>query len=63
MMNWFMLQIADTFFLRLAVCSTETTSEDIALAWQVVQEAHQHIQSQHSSDTDKPITNGAVKTG
>lgn len=57
-------QVADTYFLRLAVCSTLTTSEDISLAWQVIQEAQQKIQSRYDAAAAKPTqTNGEVKTG
>uniref|UniRef100_A0A914X7V8 Aromatic-L-amino-acid decarboxylase n=1 Tax=Plectus sambesii TaxID=2011161 RepID=A0A914X7V8_9BILA len=36
-------QAHGTYFLRLAICSTKTTSEDIIFAWNVICELAEHI--------------------
>ncbi|XP_067941522.1 aromatic-L-amino-acid decarboxylase-like [Watersipora subatra] len=49
-------KVNDTYYLRLAICSTKTTSEDIHLAWQVVQECAEIVRRKCPT-----LCNGASK--
>ena len=37
--------------MRLAICSSLTTSDDIKLAWQVIQIAHEVVTHQSNGDS------------
>ena len=39
-------KVHDIYFLRLAICSTKTTSADLQFAWKVILEQMQHLDAQ-----------------